>query len=410
MTRPEGNSPHDRNPGRKAAFLAACALLAALASCASRDNVRKGEETAIEAPARELPGAAPAAPAPPPPAAGTEAPPPALPSEREAPVLALPPTDKVPPIPSAKEEKTDPDAVLRLEQPEEIAAEKSPRAEAAPPEAVVTARRTERKETAPAEPGKGGKAVPRATAPGKGTGKERGAAEHAAAPVRPWEKEELSFQVRYLGVPCGYARFRTFGRVSLGGREAIHLQVRGWTSKLLSIVYPLDTTMEYYIDPTTLLPIRIDQTKTERGKYRASIAIYDQAAGVITYWEKATGRMEKKIKAIPAVHDPVTVVYNIRTLDPATAQTPRYVYAGRKIWLVQPRRLGFETVKDENGRDVETVVLAPEIRREGQVENKGEFRVWISRDARHAPLLIHASIKLGTLEGRLIPAATNGGT
>ena len=78
--------------------------------------------------------------------------------------------------------------------------------------------------------------------------------------------EELAYRVDFLGITMGYARFRYNGKVSIAGKTAYHLNVRAWTSGVLSFVYPINETIDYYLDAETLAPIR--QEFTQRGEGR----------------------------------------------------------------------------------------------------------------------------------------------
>jgi hypothetical protein len=221
-------------------------------------------------------------------------------------------------------------------------------------------------------------------------------------------REELFYRLTFLGVTAGYARFTIMGKTIVDGRQAWHLHVRGWTSQFLSVFYPVNNIMDYYLDVKTLAPIRIAVTKNEKNKFTDEVIMYDQDKGTITYWDKTLKKMEKKVEVVPNVHDPVTAVYYFRAKDAGVPERSRNVYAGRKLWQISSTNGGTETVPDESGQPVETTIIRPVIRRDGKLESKGDIKLWLTNDARRIPVKIYASIKIGTLVGKLIPPQEGG--
>ncbi|HEY3490841.1 MAG TPA: DUF3108 domain-containing protein [Candidatus Deferrimicrobiaceae bacterium] len=225
-----------------------------------------------------------------------------------------------------------------------------------------------------------------------------------------WGKghEELYYRLTFLGVTAGYARFSIMGKTIVDGRQVWHLHVRGWTSQFLSVFYPVNNIMDYYLDVKTLAPVRIDVTKNEKKKFTDEVVLYDQDKGQISYWDKTLTKMEKKVDVTPNVHDPVTAVYYFRAKDTGNPDRSRNVYAGRKMWQIASSRNGTETIPDEFGQPVETTIIRPIIRRDGKIESKGDIKMWLTNDERHIPIRIYASIKIGTLVGQLIPPQEGG--
>lgn len=228
------------------------------------------------------------------------------------------------------------------------------------------------------------------------------------APAWSRGREELFYRLTFLGVTAGYARFTIMGKTIVDGRPTYHLHVRGWTSAFLSVFYPVNNIMDYYLDVQTLEPVRIAVTKTEKKQFKDQVILYDQDKGVITYWDKGLTRMEKRVEVMPNVHDPVTAVYYFRTKDTGNPDRPRNMYAGRKMWQVASRSNGLETIPDEQGRPVETIVLRPVLKRDGKPESKGDIKMWLTNDERRVPIRIYADIKFGTVVGQLIPSQEGG--
>lgn len=227
------------------------------------------------------------------------------------------------------------------------------------------------------------------------------------APSWARDQEELVYRVEFLGLTMGYARFSVRGMVRIGDRQAYHLTVRAWTSDLLSVFYPMNDTIDYYLDVETLAPIRQEFTNSRK---EDDIAYYDQETGSIVYRYKKSGKIRKTVEAVPGVYDPVSVAYYFRTRELVHEEPARPMYAGRKLWEVSAKPLGVETIRTDRGR-FDTVMIEPVLRRNGNLEHKGNLRVWMTRDERHVPVRLYAKFKkvrTWTLVGELVPDRSGG--
>lgn len=229
-------------------------------------------------------------------------------------------------------------------------------------------------------------------------------------PGPPWARrnETLAFRVDFLGITMGYARFLYKGRVSIGGKAAHHVNVRAWTSGILSYIYPINETIDYYLDMETIEPIRI--VYTGRKNKRDDAAIYDQEKGEIVYRYLDDGQVRKKVDVVPSIHDPVSAVYYFRWKDMGREDRPRNVYGGRKVYQIAAVFAGTERLRTNDG-EVDTLVVAPVIRRDGKIENKGDLKMWVTNDERRVPVRIYGKfrkIKEWTLVGELMPERAGG--
>ncbi len=221
-------------------------------------------------------------------------------------------------------------------------------------------------------------------------------------------KEVLVYRVEFLGMTMGYARFTFKGKVPFRGREAYHLNVRAWTSDFLSVIYPINDTIDYYLDVKTLAPLR--QEFAHEVKEKDDVAIYDQENGKIVYRYKRTGEIRKQVDVLPDTYDPVSVAYYFRARDLGAEERPRHVYGGRKLYQISSKLLGPERI-EISGKPVDTVVIRPIIKRDGLLEDKGDLRMWMTSDARHVPVRFYAKfrkIREWTLHAELLPPREGG--
>ncbi|HSE14780.1 MAG TPA: DUF3108 domain-containing protein [Candidatus Deferrimicrobium sp.] len=239
------------------------------------------------------------------------------------------------------------------------------------------------------------------------------AKETREATVPGWAKspEELSYRVDFIGITMGYARFRYRGKVLIAGKPAYHLNVRAWTSGVLSFIYPINDTIDYYLDTETLAPIRQEFTHTEKEREKDDVALYNQETGRITYRYRQSGKIRKQVDTVPSVYDPVSLAYYFRWKDLGIENRPRNMYGGRKVYQISSRVLGRERIRTEHG-EMDTIAVLPVIRRNGKPDPKGDLKIWFSNDERRVPVRVYAKfhkIKDWTLVGELMPPSEKAG-
>ena len=209
----------------------------------------------------------------------------------------------------------------------------------------------------------------------------------------------------------GYARFRYRGKVLIAGKPAYHLNVRAWTSGVLSFIYPINDTIDYYLDTETLAPIRQEFTHTEEEREKDDVALYNQETGRITYRYRQSGKIRKQVDTVPSVYDPVSLAYYFRWKDLGIENRPRNMYGGRKVYQISSRVLGRERIRTEHG-EMDTIAVLPVIRRNGKPDPKGDLKIWFSNDERRVPVRVYAKfhkIKDWTLVGELMPPSEKAG-
>lgn len=68
------------------------------------------------------------------------------------------------------------------------------------------------------------------------------------------------------------------------------------------------------------------------------------------------------------------------------------------------------TIRTDRGR-FDTVTIDPVLRRNGNLEDKGNLRIWMTRDERHVPVRLYArfrKVRTWTLVGELVPGREGG--
>lgn len=80
------------------------------------------------------------------------------------------------------------------------------------------------------------------------------------------------------------------------------------------------------------------------------------------------------------------------------------------MWEVSAKVMGSERIRTDQG-EFDTIIIDPELRREGKIEDEKDMRMWITRDERHVPVRVYAKfkkIRTWTLVGELLPGQQGG--
>lgn len=211
--------------------------------------------------------------------------------------------------------------------------------------------------------------------------------------------ESLRWEVRYRGVSAGEA----WAWAEPGPEGSTR-----WTGRLRNAPWygPV-----YRIDDLVQSEAFADRgSRRYRTRYRETGFSQDQD---MRLWERPwrihrrqlrRGEWEEWWSEEPVhegAEDPVSALVRVRFL---AGEGPwRFpVFSGRHTWPAEVRLLGRETVESALVGTVPTRVLAVDTRHEGEVEQRGEFHVWLGDDARRLPLRMRVRTSVGPFVAELV--------
>jgi len=87
---------------------------------------------------------------------------------------------------------------------------------------------------------------------------------HAAAEYRYPIGEEATYRIEWGLFNCGTSTIRC-DEVNFEGRRLIRIRIRVKSNWLVSTIYPVDDTIDCYIDPETQLSVRLEKNTSEGG-------------------------------------------------------------------------------------------------------------------------------------------------
>jgi len=221
--------------------------------------------------------------------------------------------------------------------------------------------------------------------------------------------EKLTYQIFWGPFVVGRASLEVAGIEPVDGHDCYHLVARAKTSGLIDALFPVDSTVESWLDCQDLFARRYCEDRRE-GKYHHSTeSHFDYAAKQTVVTDRLNGKQHYTMLNEP-VQDVVSSLYVVRTkklmLDSddvltISADTTNYNVIvhpdARKLIWVKP--IG----------DVEALRIEPNPTLSVVSANKGRMWFWISDDARHLPLLVNSDLKFGSAR-LVLYSATSGKT
>jgi hypothetical protein len=213
--------------------------------------------------------------------------------------------------------------------------------------------------------------------------------------------EQLNFNVFLGGVQsaAGTATFQVRPRAKYFNRDGLLLAVQAQTTGAAARLFVANDQINTYVDPTTLLPFRIEMNLREGRRRVNKVLTIDQEHG------NASTDKGVKIEIPVGTHDIVSVFYALRSfnLAPPKRNAVSFLVEDR------PRTLFITSLKRETielgGQRIPAIQLS--LTTDDAQSDKYSLRLWVSDDNRRLPLRITATTELGPLRADLaiIPIA-----
>jgi hypothetical protein len=212
----------------------------------------------------------------------------------------------------------------------------------------------------------------------------------AAVPFRGGEK--LSFRVMWskFSVNAGTVDFLVAQHGNFFGRPAWHFQARAQTVDTMRLVYPLDDQFDSYTEAVKLASIQYEMYLHEQGKQQNNS--WRMTADGAPAPSDATAA-----RVLPGTRDPIGFLYALRATDwKSTPELRAPVFDGHNLYDVDAKLgLGAGHVTVPAGQfDASRVDVR--LSEHGQEVSDTSFSLWIAQDAMRTPVLIEASVPLGT--------------
>jgi hypothetical protein len=212
-------------------------------------------------------------------------------------------------------------------------------------------------------------------------------------PYNPGEK--FTFSVEYGFISAGTATLSVVGIDTLQGVPCYHFQSRAQTNPTFSPIFKVDDKVNSYADLYKLASLRMEKHLRE-GSYKKDFEVDFDPYLPLAYYPSGD-----TVETAPDAKDVLSSLYFLRLheLQVGTVLSipthnnkknyPLYVKIERK-----------ERVKVPAGKFT-CFVVEPFLQDEGIFKAKGKILIWITADEKKMPVLVKASVLIGSVSAKL---------
>ena len=209
--------------------------------------------------------------------------------------------------------------------------------------------------------------------------------------------EELVYKVYWGIIPVGTATIKTEW-ADVNSRKLIAIRYRALSNKVISALYPVDSSIESLIDPETFKSVRFTKNLRE-GRHRSYEVTVFNYRTLTASWTSLTKNRNKTFALEPETRDLVAFLYAIRAWPFEPNMTRQYrVMADDAIYDLWVRTKEREAVKLPVFGQVASVRIEPEAAFNGLFVRKGKITVWVSDDERRFVTRIAASVPVADID------------
>lgn len=222
--------------------------------------------------------------------------------------------------------------------------------------------------------------------------------------------ETMAFEVQLGGVLVGEAQLAVGDIGMIEGKRALVVRSRAATAGAAALVKKISDEAMTVIEADTGRPMSVETMVQTGPKTATAKATFTGNVADITYTTYAS-KEPRKMKVdfgTKPLHDAHTAMAQLRgwKATPGTTRTV-YVVGGRRLWRVDVKYVGEETIGSALGNRRAVVFDGTGFRaRPNLTAEPGKaartFRVWLSDDADRVPLKVVAKTELGDVVMELV--------
>ncbi len=213
--------------------------------------------------------------------------------------------------------------------------------------------------------------------------------------------EKLVYRVSLLGMPVGSAELEA---KNVNGEVWITLRVK--SDLALSTIYPVDDLIETrHIHGNYILTRIRQQEGFFRGDRGFTLFLRDKNV----FWiDRLTNRSVKESLPNSDVVDILSGLYFLRNRElKIGAKELLHIYDSDTYSEVPVDVIRKENVTLPAFRNVDAVLIQPQLKSEGIFKRNGDILIWLSDDQYKVPVKVVTSIALGRVTAELVSAETN---
>jgi hypothetical protein len=222
-----------------------------------------------------------------------------------------------------------------------------------------------------------------------------------------WPSEKSVFEITYFGMAAGDFTLDVLPYKEINRRKVYHIRGTAVSSKVFSLFYRLNDTIETFIDYDGLFSHRFHLQLDETKQTRDSLELFDSEKAQTFYWNRWNHRdkgysEKKEFQPItPFSQDSLSALFYLRTVPlPEGAVITFPVVSEGKTWEAVVTVVRREMLKTPMGR-VQTVVVKPETKYQGILQKRGDSFLWMTDDDRRHLVRLEAKVRVGTIVASL---------
>ncbi|HEV7889852.1 MAG TPA: DUF3108 domain-containing protein [Pyrinomonadaceae bacterium] len=220
-----------------------------------------------------------------------------------------------------------------------------------------------------------------------------------ALPFKPGDELNYNFFLGNGPQPIGTASFRVRARARYFNRDGLLFNASLQTAGAGATLFPVNDQFNSYVDITTMLPFRAEQTIAEGPRRARFVVSSDQGSGTATFDDGA------RVEVPAGTHDLLSVFFALRSFDLTPGKRTNVSLLVNK----RPRVLVITALRRAElslaGQQIPAVELA--LATNDPTGDRFNLRLWVSTDKRRLPLRLTATTPLGPVRADLaiIPTA-----
>ena len=203
--------------------------------------------------------------------------------------------------------------------------------------------------------------------------------------------ERLTYNVSFSNFPsAAHVEVEVLSRGMHFGREAIQLRAHVETSGVINVaLFAINNDYVTYVDPTTGLPFRAEQTVRDAIRNHDSVQDFSQPGG--------NEAIPPKQQGFPGTYDLISAFYRARALPLADGAVYNFTVRGEgSDYHAELKVVGRDVIRTNVG-SFQSIVTQIKVNN-SPLKN---LRVYFSDDERHVPVLMSARVHSGELIAEL---------
>jgi hypothetical protein len=222
-----------------------------------------------------------------------------------------------------------------------------------------------------------------------------------------WIGEKQVYEITYFGMAAGDFTLEVLPFKSIASRKVFHARGTAISSKVFSLFYRLNDTIETFFDHDGMFSHRFHLMLDESKQIRNSLELYDSEKSQTFFWNRHN-RLEKGYSEVKEFfpmpqfpQDSMSALFFLRTqpLNPGDVVTFPVVNEG-KHWEAVVTVVRREMMEAPSGR-MRAICLKVDTKYQGMLQKKGDSFIWLTDDERRILLRMEAKVRIGTVLARL---------